>query len=326
MVVLQNSMDQDAEFGLNGLQTSPYETGEYRMAQFDISFIFLKNKNGLELSLEYNTDIYSTEQIQRILKHFENIIASVLQNPKQSLAGIDFLTKEDKHQLLDVFNNTTVEYSRDKTIVDLFEEQVMKTPGNKAVIFEDVELSYQELNILSNQFGDYLRKNYQIKPDDLVAIMLERSEWMVVAIFGILKAGGAFVPIDPDYPQERINYLIKDSGCKVLVDEPELEKFKKSQNKYNQENQSTGLQPNNLAYCIYTSDPTGNPKGCLLQHTGLVNRLEWVQKVYRLTSNDVVLQKTTSSSVISIWELIWWAMLKEPVFVCYSRGLKKALK
>ncbi|MDB5024425.1 MAG: Long-chain-fatty-acid--CoA ligase, partial [Mucilaginibacter sp.] len=322
MVVLQNSMDQDAEFTLNGLQTSVYDKGEHRIAKFDINFIFSESKKGLDLFLEYNTDIYSTEQINRMLKHFENIMASVVGDPKQSLAGIDFLTKKEKQQLLQGLNNTAAEYPKDKTMVDLFEEQVKRTPGNIAVIFEDTELSYQELNILSNQFGDYLRKTYQVKPDDLVGIKLERSQWMIVTILAILKAGGAYVPIAPDYPQERINYLLRDSACKVLIDEQELEKFKRVRNKYNQKNQRAGLQPHHLAYCIYTSGSTGNPKGCLLQHTGLVNRLEWMQKAYPLTANDVILQKTTFSFDVSVWELLWWAIQGASVCMLQPGGEK----
>ena len=308
MVILQSSMEDDAEFTMNGLQTSQYDEGTSGVAKFDVNFIFSESKNGLDLFLEYNSDIYSTEQMKRMLKHFENTVAAVVQDPKRCLADIDFLSKEDKKQLLREFNNTASEFPGDKTIVDLFEDQVEKTPGNKAVIFEGVKLSYLELNFLSNQFGDYLRKTYKIKPDDLVGIKLDRSEWMIVVILGVLKAGGAYVPIDPDFPQERIDYLVKDSDCKALIDEEELEKFKKSQNKYNQENHSVDLKPHHLVYCIYTSGSTGNPKGCLLQHNGLVNRLAWMQKAYPITDNDVILQKTTFSFDVSVWELLWCLM------------------
>ena len=307
MVTLQSSMEQDAEFIMNGLQTSQYDAGETLITNYDVNFIFSESKNELALCMEYNTDIYGAEQIRRMLKHFENIMAGVAQDPKQSLAEIDMLSGEDKRQLLNEFNNTSFEFPQDKTIVDLFEDQVKKTPGNPAVVFGDVELSYQELNFISNQFGDYLRKTYKIKPDDLIGIKLERSEWMVIVILGILKAGGAYVPIDPDYPQERINYLVNDSASRALIDDDELEKFKRSQNKYNQENQSIGLKPGNLAYCIYTSGSTGSPKGCLIQHNGLVNRLSWMTRNYPLSDNDVVLQKTTFAFDVAVWELLWWA-------------------
>jgi amino acid adenylation domain-containing protein len=282
--------------------------------QSDITFILKEKGSGLRGIVEYSTDLYKEETINHIIDHYKVLLNSILTNPKKSIGSLPILSKTEEHKLLYEFNNTKVKYSKDKTIVDLFEEQVEKIPDNRAVIFDNKELSYNELNIRSNQLADYLRKTYQIKPDDLVGIMLERSEWMIVVIFGILKAGGAYVPIAPDYPQERINYLVQDSGCKVLIDNEELEKFKKLRGEYSPDNQSVGLQPHNLAYCIYTSGSTGNPKGCLLQHTGLVNRLEWMQKAYPLTANDVILQKTTFSFDVSVWELIWWAI--EGASVC----------
>ena len=220
----------------------------------------------------------------------------------------NILSQEEKKYLLEALNDTMADYPVCKTIVDLFEQQVEKTPENIAVIFEDRELTYEALNNLSNQLGDYLRKNYGIKPDDLIGIKLERSEWMIVVILGALKSGGAYVPIDPDYPQERIDFMVKDSACKVLIDESELRRFRKEQEKYSKKNQAIGLKPNDLVYCIYTSGSTGIPKGCMLEHGSLVNRLAWMQKAYRLTNKDVILQKTTYTFDVSVWELIWWSL------------------
>ena len=125
----------------------------------------------------------------------------------------------EKHQLLEEFNDTATDYPKEKTLVDLFEEQAKESGDRVAVVFGNRELIYKELNELSNRLGHYLRSRYGIKADDLVGIKLERSEWMIVAILGVLKSGGAYVPIDPDYPAERIEYMVKDSSCKVLIDE-----------------------------------------------------------------------------------------------------------
>ena len=219
---------------------------------------------------------------------------------------IDFLTKEEKHQLLVEFNNTEVDYPKDKTIIDLFEEQVKKTPNNIAVVFEETELTYEELNEKSNQLANYLRENYSIKGDDLVGIKLDRSERMITAILGILKSGAAYVPIDVNYPQERIDYIEQDSQCKVVLDETALERFREVQDKCPKENIGKINTPNDLAYVIYTSGTTGNPKGVMVEHTSLINRLEWMQKAYTLSENDVILQKTSYSFDVSVWELFWW--------------------
>ena len=216
--------------------------------------LFVKGEDAeLEGRIEYNPDLYREDTIQRIIDHYKILLNSILSNPKQTIGLLPILTKAEEHKLLHDFNNTSVDYPSDKTMVDLFEDQVRKSPDNTAVVFENVRLNYRELNLISNQLADYLRKTYKVGPDDLVGLKLERSEWMVIAILGILKSGGAYVPIAPDYPQERINYIINDSGCKLIIDEEALAQFKKIQNRFNQENQSVGLKPDNLAYCIYTS-------------------------------------------------------------------------
>lgn len=199
----------------------------------------------------------------------------------------------DQTHLFNEFNNTFFDYPKEKSLVDLFYDQVKKTPDNIALIFEETEYSYLELNAVSNQLADYLSQTYKIKPDELVGMMLDRSDWMIIAILGILKAGGAYVPIDPDYPQERINYIMDDSACKVLVDKNELETFKLTRGRYSKENIDRGLKSNNLVYCIYTSGSTGNPKGVLVEHRNVVNLL-WSQKeVYKMTSDERVLQFST---------------------------------
>jgi amino acid adenylation domain-containing protein len=211
-----------------------------------------------------------------------------------------------------------LEYPKDKTIVNLFEEQAKKAPRNTALIFENTHLSYKELNATSNQLADYLRKNYTIEPDDLAGIMLERNEWMMIAILAVLKAGAGYVPIDLDYPQERINYLISDSGCKLLIDETELNKFKTSQSNYSKENPSVGLTPNNLMYCIYTSGSTGLPKGVLVEHLTVVN-LAYAQKnEFGITPDERILQFSSISFDASV-EQIWLAFLSGAALVLVSK-------
>ena len=197
------------------------------------------------------------------------------------------------NQLFDDLNNTFFDYPKDKTLVDLFYEQVDKTPNNIALIFGNTEFTYSELNTVSNQFADYLNQTYSIKPDELVGMMLDRSEWMIIAILGILKAGGAYVPVDPDYPHDRIDYIKEDCACRVFVDYNELDTFRLSKHKYSTQNKKSDLISSNLVYCIYTSGSTGKPKGVLVEHRNVVNLL-WSQKeVYKITPDERVLQFST---------------------------------
>ena len=202
-------------------------------------------------------------------------------------------TKVNDNQLFDDLNNTFFDYPKDKTLVDLFYEQVDKTPNNIALIFGNTEFTYSELNTVSNQFADYLNQTYSIKPDELVGMMLDRSEWMIIAILGILKAGGAYVPVDPDYPHDRIDYIKEDCACRVFVDYNELDTFRLSKHKYSTQNKKSDLISSNLVYCIYTSGSTGKPKGVLVEHRNVVNLL-WSQKeVYKITPDERVLQFST---------------------------------
>ncbi|MFV8347164.1 AMP-binding protein [Flavobacterium sp. ZB4P13] len=182
---------------------------------------------------------------------------------------IDLISSEERNQLIVEFNDTKVDYPKNKTIIDLFEEQVEKTPDNIAIVFKDVKLTYNELNEKTNQLGSYLRENYLVAPDDLIGIKLERNEDLIIAILGIIKSGAAYVPIDISYPQERINYIEKDSNCKVVIDELELKQFKAVQDKYGKENIAKINSPNDLAYIIYTSGTTGNPKGVMVEHRNI---------------------------------------------------------
>ena len=218
------------------------------------------------------------------------------------------LTQEEKTYLLETLNDTKADYPKDKTIVDLFEAQVEKTPHHIAIKFGDRELNYRELNEESNQLAHYLIQNYNIQPDELVGIELERSEWMVIGILGILKSGGAYVPINPDYPSERKAFIREDALLKAVLTESELERFNQSKETFPTTSPVTGLLADNLIYVIYTSGSTGVPKGCMLEHRGVVNRLSWMQKSYGLAESDSILHKTTFTFDVSVWELLWWSL------------------
>jgi non-ribosomal peptide synthetase component F len=207
-----------------------------------------------------------------------------------SLTNFELLPQEEKTYLLETLNATQVDYPKDNTIVDLFEEQVEKTPAAIAIKFKDTELTYRELNEKSNQLAHYLITNYNIQPDELVGIELERSEWMVIGILAIIKSGGAYVPIDTEYPGQRKVFIKEDARLKLTINEDEITRFtqENEEKAYSKANPTPGISPGNLLYVIYTSGSTGNPKGCMLEHGGLVNRLAWMQKSYSLTGEDCI--------------------------------------
>jgi amino acid adenylation domain-containing protein len=255
----------------------------------DLAVITKESEDWLQISFDYNTGLFSRSTVERFLGNFKELLANIVNDPQEHIARVPLLTKDELNQVLVEWNNTEVEYPQDKCIHQLFEEQVEKTPDAVAVVFQEQELTYQELNRRSNQLAHYLQK-LAAGPDTSTGIFIERSLEMVVGILGILKAGAAYVPIDPAYPDERISYLLENSQVQVLltlkhqlVDLPEyqgqilcLDTDWDSIAAGNEENPTSEVQPTNLAYIMYTSGSTGKPKGVLVPHQGLCN-LAWDQ-------------------------------------------------
>ncbi|RFT61149.1 hypothetical protein D0U04_30685, partial [Bacillus clarus] len=170
----------------------------------------------IQMQFQYNAHIYDDASIERMRNHLIQIMQQVVNNPQIDIHELELATAEEKMQILEVFNDTAAEYPREKTIHQLFEEQVERTPDHIAAVFEGQQLTYRELNARANQLARTLR-NAGVKEDQLVGIMVERSLEMIVGILGILKAGGAYVPVDPEYPEERIQYILEDSGATILL-------------------------------------------------------------------------------------------------------------
>ncbi|NIM15445.1 MAG: amino acid adenylation domain-containing protein [Candidatus Aminicenantes bacterium] len=213
----------------------------------------------------------------------------------------------EKKQILDKFNDTDAPYPEDKTLHQLFEEQVRKTPENPAVLFKDQRLSYREFNEKADSLACLLKER-GVGPDTVVGIMTERSLEMMVGLMAILKAGAAYLPIDPHYPQERVNYMLKDSNARVLLSEvSELSKVSEGTEVVTHLTHPT--HPTHLCYVIYTSGSTGRPKGVMVEHHSVVNRLHWMQKRYPLDETDTILQKTPFIFDVSVWELFWWSLV-----------------
>nr|WP_272949966.1 AMP-binding protein [Brevibacillus laterosporus] len=216
----------------------------------------------------------------------------------------------------------------------MFESQVERTPDQVAVIYEGSQLTYRELNERANQLARTLRKE-GVQADQLVGIMVERSLEMMIGIFAILKAGGAYVPIDPEFPEERISYMLEDAGTKLLLVQNHLRDRVSFAGKLVDLNDGqmyskdkSNLLPINdsqhLAYVIYTSGSTGKPKGVMVEHHSVINRLMWMQTRYPITETDTILQKTAITFDVSVWELFWWSLVGSKVCLL-SLGARRTL-
>ncbi|MFC0513274.1 amino acid adenylation domain-containing protein, partial [Mucilaginibacter angelicae] len=206
---------------------------------------------------------------ERLCGHLERLLPAVCGSPDAPISELDYLSAAERKELLESFNDTAVAYPEEETLVSLFEAQAAQAPGSPALVFGDRTLSYSELNGLSNRLAHFLRLR-GVGREDLVGIMQDRSEWLVISILGVLKAGGAYVPVDPGYPSERISYMLKDSGCKVLIDDTLLSEFRSSLAEYGADNLAGVNESKDLAYVIYTSGSTGKPKGVMVEHRSVV--------------------------------------------------------
>jgi amino acid adenylation domain-containing protein len=269
----------------------------------DIAFTFEETNSGYDLKLTYNSDIYEEKMIARFASHYANLLQEIIVAPNKKIHEYKIQSDNEISYQLTGLNEGNKGYPTEKTITSLFEEQVARTPNNIALTHEDKHFTYTELNEISNQLGAYLKEKYSIQTDDLIGIHLERGEWMIFAILGILKSGGAYVPIDPEYPQDRIEYIVSDSKCKVLIDDEFVESFKQVKNNYSKSNPNLPVLPNSLVYVIYTSGTTGKPKGSMLEHRNVVSLFFPEVQLYDFNEKDVWTIFHSYSFDFSVWEM-----------------------
>ncbi|KYG36478.1 hypothetical protein AZF08_26070 [Bacillus gaemokensis] len=269
----------------------------------DTIFHFDLEKDLINLKLIYNENLYDRDFMNQIIEHLNRIFSVILYQYDIEINKVELLSEVEKNKLLVSFNDTTSYYPKEKTLHQLFEEQVDRTPEQLAIVFEDEQLTYCELNERANQLARTLR-NQGVRANQLVGIMVERSIEMIVGILGILKAGGAYVPIDPEYPEDRINYMLKDSGVEILLSQQHLEIPFSYKGKilllddahiYHEDTSNLGgiNAENQLAYLIYTSGTTGKPKGVMVEHSSIHNTVQWKAKSYGFTKEDRVLMFST---------------------------------
>lgn len=268
------------------------------IAKFNLSFEI--NPNDYSFTIEYKTDLFKRNTIEGFYNHYINLLREIQNNPDITIKDISVFSKTEKEQLLYGFNDTKMDYSSDKTISELFEKQVEKTPDTTALIFEDISFTYRELNEKANQLAHYLRSN-GIKNGNIVGIMLNRSPELIISMLAILKSGAAYLPIDPTYPENRINYIISDSNIDTLITSSNLNnEFIEVNNTIsadltntdifsnnNTENLSNINIPEDTAYVIYTSGSTGNPKGVSISHKNVNNFIATVSRKINFLGNIV---------------------------------------
>jgi amino acid adenylation domain-containing protein len=306
MVAMQNHNDR---YGMVEDDDMPFEirrNNEHQgitYSRFKLQFNFFERDDFVDIVLEYNTEVFHEEIVASFMDTYFNILDQVSNLPEKKIFEIEPVSAVQKNKILNEFNATKIIHPEQVTVVNLFENQAIINPAFRAVEYEGLSISFSELNALANQFARYLKNLYDIRLNDLVVVKLNRSEKLIVAILGILKSGAAYVPIEPEFPASRFEYIKKDTSTKLVVDAFEMERFFKNKDQYDESNLNLVFDKDNLAYCIYTSGSTGNPKGVLNHHPGLYNRLMWMKHYLNVRKEDIFVQKTPYSFDVSVWEI-----------------------
>ncbi|TRX31184.1 amino acid adenylation domain-containing protein, partial [Flavobacterium sp. ZT3R18] len=316
LLVLQNTAANDETVEIPSSKTDTIlDLGE-TVSKFDIELKFQEVGGCLVFDITYNTEVYEYHMIEGLMGHYKQILKGALSQPEIPIGKLTYISKEEEKEFLQDFNATEKNYPTDITLVDLIEAQVANNPEGIALAYEGEKMTYAALNAKANQVAHYLH-SIDVTTESIVGLCMERSFEMVIGILGIMKSGGAYVPIDPHYPSERIDYIVKDTKAEVvLVNAGSINKVNFLEDiailnldehdtvlaNQSKANLNLAISVSNAAYVIYTSGSTGNPKGVVNEQRGLVNRLLWAKEYYNLTANDVLIQKTTFCFDVSVWE------------------------
>jgi amino acid adenylation domain-containing protein len=274
--------------------------GDQTTSKFELGLFVSEINDGLGLRWEYNSDLFDPETIKRMSEHFALLLQVSLAEPDRPISRLPLLSESERRQLLAEWNFTAAEYPRDKCLHELFEAQVARTPDAAAVSFRDERLTYAQLNTRANQLAHYLVRR-GVERGERIGIYIERSLEMMIALLAVQKAGAAYVPLDPDYPRERIDLILQDADVKLIVSQKSLMSslssrclefvcldtdWPKIQNE-SPENPATSSKPDGLIYIIFTSGSTGRPKGVQVPHRAVVNLLTFMAEKLSLGTGDV---------------------------------------
>ncbi|HEU4555733.1 MAG TPA: amino acid adenylation domain-containing protein [Chitinophaga sp.] len=293
-MVLQNQREKGHGWDVSGIAENEVIDRGACMAKFDLLVSFVERADALQIIVQYNEAIYDKETVKRLINHFKQLLEQVIAHPQRPIQQLDYMLPAERIQLLGAFNSTQTVYPEGKTFLDMFREQVTAQPNHTALTFNGEPLTYNELDEKSNQLAHYLIKK-GVAPETLVPICLERSAEMIISIMGILKAGAAYVPVDPGYPAERIAYMLSDTHPPLIISHTDFKELFEDQRGMlkllvDRDWMAVEMEPaelpqlsvstGNLAYVIYTSGSTGKPKGVMIEHGSLFNYLSYCHDKY----------------------------------------------
>ena len=312
---------------LNNKACKRYEINN-NISKFNLSVEIKPNIH--TINFEYCTELFKAQTIKMMLEHYLNTIETIINKPNIKLKDINIIGEKEKNKILHDFNKTEMLYPINKTISQLIEEQVKEKANSQAIVFEDKSITYDELNKKANQIANYLRKQ-NIKPNDIIGIMIPRSIELLTAIIGVLKSGACYIPIDPAYPEKRIKYMLENSNAKLVLTTNKLSNSLDFVNKecvdftnneiysLNNENLKNINMPDDMSYIIYTSGSTGLPKGVILKHKSLTNLCFYLNEKVDFLQDKCIYKNMASITTVSFDIFIFETL------ICLQKGLKIVL-
>ncbi len=326
------AFNKSVDFPKGPLHFTPLEQ-EVKTAKFELSLFTQETAEGLNITFEYNTDLYSADFIDRMAQHFKTLSVQWADHDFEKIGEAEILQPRERDKILKAFNNTKRSYPPALPLTALFENRASVRPELTALRFKQEELSYRQIHEAVWNLAGHLQQA-GLKPGDFAGLYLQRSPELVIGMYAIVLCGAAYVPLDPDYPQDRLAYMVEDSGVKLVVTSDELSGASMLRGKncivVNSSAESSGFTPalidvDDTAYMIYTSGSTGKPKGVRISHRSIWNRLQWMQETFQLTPEDKVLQKTPYSFDVSVWEFFWPLQVGATLVVAGPGGHKDPL-
>ncbi|MCP4150847.1 MAG: amino acid adenylation domain-containing protein, partial [bacterium] len=317
MVAHNNADIEDENLGIDGVGSGGYEhEDEFNMSKFDWAVIINMMGNQIFVTLEYNSDLFERSTAERLGTNFIKLMESVLEQPEIAISQLEYIEKNEYDKIIRIFNDTEMPFKQ-LTIKEHFEQQVEKTPAKTAVVHDKESITYEALNRKANQLAHYLRDRFDVKPNDVIGVFVDRSIEMIAVILGIIKSGAGYLSVDPNYPQERIRHILEDSNCKLVIAERDNQDLPTA---YEGErvdvasgweifaskpvtNPGTVNKLADIVYVIYTSGSTGTPNGAMLSHHLLSNLVLWQTKTTGIDSSLRCLQFTSINFCVSFQEI-----------------------
>ncbi|WP_155729812.1 non-ribosomal peptide synthetase, partial [Paenibacillus polymyxa] len=341
IMVFENYPVEEQVEQLSEVRPSAFEITNVEVVEqtnYDLDLIVMPDEL-FRIMFRYNANVYDRSTIERMQGHVLHVIEQIVNNPHIRVNELELVTPEEQAQIVQVWGDTAATYPQDQTLSALFEQQAANTPDQVAMLCGAESLTYAELNERANRLARTLRAE-GVQPDQPVGILVQRSLDMIVGIYAILKAGGAYVPIDPEYPADRIRFMLEDSEAKLVLTQSHLAEQASLSfdgqvlvlDRHEQDGQGiyhedgSNLEPlagpHHVAYVIYTSGSTGKPKGVMVEHHSVLNRILWMHDRYGLSAEDTILQKTAFTFDVSVWELFWWSLVGSKVSLLSVGGEK----